>query len=170
MCSKPNYNFWRKFATLPLWKIAAMMKDLDPDVLHDVVDRNGDGPDLSAEIEMLKSAVQTQSIQRSDSEVYGRSDLEQVVAASAITWLRSHGYSQVAAGLGAGATGGAKKNIRWTSELIEEAREFRSRNSAAATAEKYNVSGTIIRRVLSRPKSPVLGSSVFNQCAPAKRK
>ena len=170
MDSRPDYNFWRKFAELPLWQVAAMMQNMDPNALEDMADRNGDGPDLTAEIEMLTGAVRLQLIQCRDFNASARASQQKVVTASAIIWLRGHGYPEVAAGLEAGSTGGDKKNKRWTPELIEEAREFRSRNTAAATADKYGVSEARIRQKLTQPKKPARGSSVFNQGSPQTRK
>lgn len=47
------------------------------------------------------------------------------------------------------------QGIRWTPEFIEEVRAYRANHTEAKTADKYGVSGALIRRKVAPPKKAI---------------
>ena len=95
----PNYEYWKKFATLAAWEIASMMKGFDPRSMPDITDRHGDGLDLSDEIRMLASAAMTSELVTIPNDKNAQDREKLIAVSSLIPWLRGHGYCKQAEGL-----------------------------------------------------------------------
>jgi hypothetical protein len=92
----PKFAYWRKRPTLKVWFVAAMMHNVDPHAMTDAIDSNGDGLDLSDEMELIKSAALIGDI--TDFAHPGKlPDNETEVSRESLDpWLRAQGYAVLA--------------------------------------------------------------------------
>jgi len=105
----PNFEDWRQYSALPIWKIAALMQGFDPRAASagEVVVRcpsdpsspYGMPPDLSWEIDVLYTAVQTNHLLSVPVTTSTPPGEIKVTKASLLPWLRSNGYAALAAEL-----------------------------------------------------------------------
>jgi hypothetical protein len=88
---------WGKFSTLEVWEAAALMNNVSPAELQDiVVNDEGDGLDLSDESRMLISAIEVGELLAHSPNLSPPSDHTNVVVASLIHWLHRRGYVTLA--------------------------------------------------------------------------
>ncbi|MEI8156806.1 MAG: hypothetical protein WCH60_08055 [Burkholderiales bacterium] len=88
---------WGKFSTLEVWEAAALMNNVSPTALQDiVVNDEGDGLDLSDESRMLISAIEVGELLAHPPNLSPPSDHTNVVVASLIHWLHRRGYVTLA--------------------------------------------------------------------------
>lgn len=103
-CNAPNFEHWKDFSTLEIWKVAAMMHGFDPRAWGDVSDEHGNSVDLSHEREMLFSAVRSGRIVACPS-TSSPDDRTHIDVAPLLPWLRLYGFSSLADGLDHGQAG-----------------------------------------------------------------
>lgn len=97
-----NFKYWSKVSTIEIWESAAMMWGVDPRALStgNVVDRNGNFPDLADQERLLMSAVRAGQLAASDDGAgVAPHRHTHVLAASLIAWFRQNGYVDLAHGL-----------------------------------------------------------------------
>lgn len=103
---------WAKFSTIKVRDIAALMQRANPNALEDVViNDNGDGIDLSAEIEMLLSAVNVGDLAVFPPGHVSADGQTTVVVTTLIPWLHIRGYDVLADGLTLPPIGTAKAKL-----------------------------------------------------------
>ena len=95
----PVFEDWRQYSALQILEIASMMQGIEPRVLSDFVDSNGDGLDLSEEIRMLSDAVLTGDLTGYSTTGSSASSEIKIAVAGLIPWLRTRGYKELASGL-----------------------------------------------------------------------
>ena len=97
----PNYSDWRELPAISIWKIAALMQGFDPRAVEagDVVVRDpfdplntyGVAPDLSWEIEVLITSVQTGDLATAPANIIELTEQTKVTLKSLVPWLRLQG-------------------------------------------------------------------------------
>lgn len=96
-----NYGHWRKYSSLEIWQVACLMLRTDPrDYMAGevVVNEAGDGLDITEEVTMLTSAVQTGDIAAIPLTPATVDAKTQILRNSTVPWLRAHGYRETADG------------------------------------------------------------------------
>ncbi len=96
MSTLPNFDYWKRFATLRVWEVATLMNGIDPNVLGDVVDKDGDGLDLSIEERMLTSAISVGALVAPHLGTQVPTNQTDIAVTSLGPWLRSHGLADLA--------------------------------------------------------------------------
>jgi hypothetical protein len=123
----PDFEYWRRFATLKVWEIAYLMMGVDPRRASDYVvqDREdptghrGVAPDISDDERMLASAIDAGLLRSTGSAVEGAARRE-VVIQSLIPWLMANGHARLA-----GELRGAKPtHAERCAELLARLREL----------------------------------------------
>ena len=149
MLTDSDFAHWRKFATLKIWEIAAMLYGVDPRELTDITDKHGDPLDLSHETRILISAVHAGQLEsRSPGSAEATNNTELLVS-DLIDWLRVREHGALANGLESeGAR--AKAGTRWTPAFTDAVRAYRALHTAGETATKYGVSTSRIRNRLKK--------------------
>ncbi len=94
-----NFADWRERDAIAIWQLAALMAGIDPRALGDVVGRDGDALDLSAEQEAVIAGVHAGAIECGQFEQSPITPKTIIKTASAIEWLRQHNRAPVAAAL-----------------------------------------------------------------------
>lgn len=94
--TSPNFGYWRQFSTIKIWNLAAMMNDIDPNVMGDVIDKSGDATDLSDDVQRVISASLVGAI--TAYPIHGQlpTATTEVSVASLDPWLRACGYVDLA--------------------------------------------------------------------------
>jgi hypothetical protein len=87
----PHYAYWRTFPALKLWYFAAMMNGVDPHAVTDVIDAEGQGMDLSEDIQRLVGAALVGEVAAYPITGQLPNSYTEVSVASVVTWLRGRG-------------------------------------------------------------------------------
>lgn len=104
----PNYDHWRKIATIKTWELAALMQGYDPRALSDVVvETYGEfgkayvqPPDFSSDKRIINSAACAGLIQATDPNIELEGSHTKIVVSSLGNWLTSLGHENLAESLG----------------------------------------------------------------------
>ena len=95
-----NFEYWRKFAVLEAWQLAALMHGVDPGAMGDVVVRDPNDPksprgialDLDDHIRMLHAAVLAREISAVAAGTNPLDGHTRIKVASMGDWLTRHGF------------------------------------------------------------------------------
>lgn len=98
---RPNFTDWRQLDALAIWQLAALMRGVDPRAwaAGDVIDRHGDALDLGEQQNQLIAGVHAGTLQPGKNEQPPLTQNTIIVTNSALEWLRSHGYAELASNL-----------------------------------------------------------------------
>lgn len=117
----PNFPDWRQFDALAIWQLAALMRGVDPRAwaAGEAIDRNGDALDLTTQQDQLISGIHAGTLQSGKNELAPPTKNTIVVTASAIVWLRTHEYAQLANNLDRSLHAPTPENFVKKADLIE---------------------------------------------------
>jgi hypothetical protein len=94
-----NFEHWRRFSTLKIWEVAALIQGLEPRCLDQFVNADGDGPDLADDIRALRAATDADQLLASRQTGTSADDDTELRVDSLIPWLRDRGYDELAGNL-----------------------------------------------------------------------
>jgi len=95
-----------------VWEVAALMKDVAPDMLSDIViNEQGDTLDLTVEERLIMSAIAVGEIESCQAGKAVPNSLTEVTLRSLIPWLRKRAYVELANDLQSANEGVADINI-----------------------------------------------------------
>jgi hypothetical protein len=97
--TSPNFADWRRFATLKVWEIAALMQGFDPRALTDVTDGEGNALDLSDEQRMLTCAIAAGKMTALPPAPAILNSSTEIIVAELVVWLKSNDWGELAAAL-----------------------------------------------------------------------
>lgn len=176
-----NFDYWRRFPSIQIWEVAALVQGFDPRAIADVAVRDPDDPtstcgvppDLSSEIKWLISAVNAGGLLTAPVGALAPNDETWLLKTSLVPWLRAQGEVYLADELDTSSqinesTAAASTvpiigtNVVWTSERKLAAQAMYARLKAqgvrayaAQTATAFCVSPARLRDVLSdKAKKP----------------
>lgn len=97
MSYSPDYDHWKKFDTLRIEDVAALMKVIDPRAVGDiVVNGHGDVLDLSYEEAQIISALEAGLVRSFPASVASPNGHTKILKQELLPWLRSRGFVDLA--------------------------------------------------------------------------
>lgn len=142
--SSIDFSYWSGVSTITIWEAAAMMSGADPRAFAagEVVDRNGDFPDLSDDERRLTSAVRAKVLDTSDNQGGSAPDRRtHVLTASLITWFRQNGHANLATELEYPRTQGANPSLANARRRLDRLRSLGGDCTYDKLDDKWNITG-----------------------------